>query len=273
LMDHVAGLLREVSAEVIEPRFESLRRGDVRYKSPGEVVTIADEEAERLLKARLGDLIPDALVVGEEEFFGDTGLEAAMERDRIWLVDPLDGTANFIAGSSQWAVMVALLQGNETTAAWIWQPAADAMYQAQAGAGAERNGRRIVPPSAPSEIAELRGAVLTRFLDTTMRAKVDANHHRFGSVGPGTTSAGFDYPMLVEGEQNFVIFRRTLPWDHAPGALMVSESGGCVRRLNGDVYSPRQTGVGLLAVSDRDAWQPVRDALLADPSVDAGSDG
>jgi hypothetical protein len=73
------------------------------------------------------------------------------------LVDPLDGTANFIAGSSQWAVMVALLQGNETTAAWIWQPAADAMYQAQAGAGAERNGRRIVPPSAPSEIAELRG--------------------------------------------------------------------------------------------------------------------
>jgi fructose-1,6-bisphosphatase/inositol monophosphatase family enzyme len=261
-MDLVAERLQEVSAEAIEPRFESLRRGDVRYKSPGEVVTIADEEAERLLKIRLGDLIPDALVVGEEEFSGGSGLEPAMQRDRVWLVDPLDGTANFIAGSSQWAVMVALVEGNATTAAWIWQPAAEAMYQAQAGAGAERNGRRIVQPSAPSETTDLRGAVLTRFLDTTMRARVDSNRHRFGSVGPGTTSAGIDYPMLVDGEQDFVMFWRTLPWDHAPGALMVSESGGCVRRLNGDRYSPRQPGTGLLAVSDLNAWEPVRDALL-----------
>jgi fructose-1,6-bisphosphatase/inositol monophosphatase family enzyme len=122
LMSQVAELLREVSAEAIEPRFASLRRGDVRFKSPGEVVTIADEEAERLLKVRLGDLIPDALVVGEEEFAGGAGLPEAMKRDRVWLVDPLDGTANFVAGSPQWAMMVALLEGSRTTAAWIWQP-------------------------------------------------------------------------------------------------------------------------------------------------------
>jgi hypothetical protein len=120
----------------------------------------------------------------------------------------------------------------------------------------------------------ISGALSSR--DFWMRrgaARVDANRHRFGSVGPGTTSAGVDYPMLVQGEQDFVMFWRTLPWDHAPGGLMVSESGGCVRRLNGDLYSPRQTGVGLLAVSDQDAWQPVRNALLADPRVDSRSDG
>jgi fructose-1,6-bisphosphatase/inositol monophosphatase family enzyme len=119
LMGQVAELLREVSAETIEPRFESLRRGDVRYKPPGEIVTIADEEAEQQLKVRLGDLIPDALVVGEEEFSGSSGLPEVMKHERVWLVDPLDGTANFVAGSPQWAVMVALLEGSKTTAAWI----------------------------------------------------------------------------------------------------------------------------------------------------------
>jgi fructose-1,6-bisphosphatase/inositol monophosphatase family enzyme len=190
-----------------------------------------------------------------------------MKRDRVWLVDPLDGTANFVAGSPQWAVMVALLEGGRPTAAWIWQPVADAMYQAQAGAGTERNGVPIIRRPTPLETAELRGAVLTRFLDATMRLRVDANRHRFASVGPGTGSAGIDYPMLIEGGQDFLMFWRTLPWDHAPGGLMVRESGGCLRRLNGGLYSPRQTGVGLLAVSDQDAWHLVRNGLLGDELV------
>jgi fructose-1,6-bisphosphatase/inositol monophosphatase family enzyme len=79
--------------------------------------------------------------------------------------------------------------------------------------------------------------------------------------------------MLVEGQQEFVMFWRTLPWDHVPGALMVTESGGCVQRLNGDPYSPRDMGQGLLAVSDHDAWQTVRDTLLGDLVVDSGRDG
>jgi fructose-1,6-bisphosphatase/inositol monophosphatase family enzyme len=273
LMEKVGELLREISAEAIEPRFESLRKGDVRFKSPGEVVTVADEEAERLLKVRLGDLIPDAMVIGEEEFSGSTGLADALNRDRIWLVDPLDGTANFVAGSPQWASMVALVEGNMTTAAWIWQPTVAAMYQAEVGAGTERNGVPIIRQPAPSVTADFRGAVLTKFLDTTITARVDANRHHFGSVGPGTTSAGVDYPLLVEGEQEFVMFWRTLPWDHVPGALMVTESGGCVRRLNGDRYSSRTMGEGLLAVSTHDAWQTVRDTLLGDLVVDSGRHG
>jgi hypothetical protein len=77
LMDKVGELLREISAQAIEPRLESLRTGYVRFKSPGEVVTVADEEAERLLKVRLGELIPDAMVIGEEEFPGGAELSEA----------------------------------------------------------------------------------------------------------------------------------------------------------------------------------------------------
>ncbi len=103
LMDKVGDMLREVSEEAIEPRFEALREADVRFKSPGELVTVADEEAERQLKTRLRELIPEALFVGEEEFSGGSGLEEALRSEQIWLVDPLDGTANFVSGSPLWA--------------------------------------------------------------------------------------------------------------------------------------------------------------------------
>jgi fructose-1,6-bisphosphatase/inositol monophosphatase family enzyme len=148
LMDEVGEVLREVSAEVIEPRFNALREDDVRSKSPGELVTVADEEAERRLKTELSVLIPEALFVGEEEFSGSSGLPDALRSEKIWLVDPLDGTANFVSGSPLWAVMVALVRGGETRAAWIWQPAAKVMYQAEVGAGATRKGNIIVLPQS-----------------------------------------------------------------------------------------------------------------------------
>ena len=267
-MDRVGDVLREVSALAIEPRFETLRDGDVRVKSPGEVVTVADVEAEQLLKARLGELVSDAVFVGEEEFSDGAGLQEALHEERVWLVDPLDGTTNFISGSPLWAVMVALVSGGRTSAAWIWQPAAKVMYQAESGAGATRNGVAIARPRAPTEATDLRGAVLTRFLDRPTAERVEANRGRFASVSAGTGSAGIDYPMVTEGQQDFVMYWRTLPWDHAPGALLVAESGGYVRRLDGSPYSPRQEAAGLMAAADPDTWQVVRDALLGDLRFD-----
>lgn len=268
LMEKVGDVLREVATVAIEPRFEALRDGDVRVKSPGEIVTVADIEAEHEMKARLGELIPDAVFVGEEEFVDDAGLGEALRGEQVWLVDPLDGTANFVAGSPLWAVMVALVKGGSTTAAWLWQPTTRVMYQAESGAGATRNCVPLVRQPAPSVAADLCGAVLTRFLDASTSERVDANRGRFASVGSGTRSAGIDYPMLVEGAQDFVMFWRTLPWDHAPGALLVEESGGCVRRLDGDPYSPSRGGAGLLAAADPAAWRLVRETLLGDLRFD-----
>lgn len=81
---------------------------------------------------------------------------------------------------------------------------------------------------------------------------------------PGTRSAGIDYPRLIEGKQGFVMFWWTLPWDHAPGGLLVNESGECVRRLNGDAYSPSRAGPGLIAAASWGTWQVVRHTLLGD---------
>jgi fructose-1,6-bisphosphatase/inositol monophosphatase family enzyme len=265
LMDRVDLLLREVSAEVIEPRFAALQGDDVRFKSPGEVVTVADEEAEALLIRRLGELLPGTPVIGEEGSSLDPSLLDCLDGHRVWLVDPLDGTANFVAGSPDWALMVALVDNGATVASWIWRPADGVMYMAELGQGAVRNGipLRRTRPTPP--VAEMRGAVLTRFLDRDTSNSVAANRRRFGSVGDGRVCAGVDYPALIEGDQEFVLYWRTLPWDHAPGALLLGEAGGVARRLDGSLYNPAQHATGLLVASSQAAWDLVSATLLASP--------
>lgn len=252
----MAEAIRDVSAEVIEPRFRDLTAGEVREKDPGEVVTVVDELAEVALARRLGGLLPGVPVVGEEACSRDGMLLDALRTDRAWLVDPLDGTANFVAGSPNWAVMVALLRSGRPVASWIWRPCEGAMYVAEKGSGAVRNGEPLVAPAGPLGDGGPRGAVLTRFLEPAARARLEANRSRFAAVTPGAMCAGVDYPRVAEGGQDFVAFHRTLPWDHVPGSLLVEEAGGLARRLDGRPYEPGdRAGTGLLAARTAEVWE------------------
>ncbi|HET6964054.1 MAG TPA: inositol monophosphatase [Acidimicrobiales bacterium] len=251
----MAEAIREVAAEVIEPRFHRLMDGEVREKSPGEVVTVVDEQAETALARRLSALIP-APVVGEEACAREPDLLSAIRAEESWLVDPLDGTANFIAGSPDWAVMVALLRAGRPIASWIWRPCDGVLYQAERGSGCQRNGESLAAPGGRAPDGGLRGAVLTRFLDPAARARLEASRERIGEVTAGAMCAGVDYPLVAEGGQDFVCFRRTLPWDHAPGSLLVEEAGGSVGRLDGRPYEAWDLeGHGLLAARSAEVWE------------------
>ncbi|MFI6480406.1 inositol monophosphatase family protein [Nonomuraea sp. NPDC050663] len=258
-MDQVPEILREAAEQAIIPRFRALSGGDVSEKSPGELVTVADREAEALIAPRLRALL-DVPVVGEEASSDTPGLRAALH-DTAWLVDPLDGTSNFIAGSPDFAVMAALVRNGRTVAGWILRPLLDAarltgwqVYAAELGGGAWRDGERIWrEPARPP----LGGAALTRFFDPEARARLAAAEVHFKRLTPGAKCAGVDYPRVVDGEQDFVLFHRTLPWDHAPGTLLVSEAGGMVARPGGAAYRPAEEGVGLLAAADAASWKRV----------------
>jgi fructose-1,6-bisphosphatase/inositol monophosphatase family enzyme len=262
LTDAVADALERVSAEHDEPRFERLAPGDIEEKSTGELVTVADRAAEEALERELRRLCPEAMVVGEE------GCAAAPERlhdvdaDLCWLIDPLDGTRNFIAGSPDWALMVALLRRGETLRSWIWQPLAQRMYIAERGSGATCNGIALRPIARARDAAGLRGTALTGFMPPAAAAAVERNRDLFAEVGSERRCSGMRYPAIVEGAEDFAIFWRTLPWDHAPGALLLEETGGCARRPNGDRYVPGVRGSGLVLVADPSSFDAVM-ALLA----------
>ncbi|MGB3327600.1 MAG: inositol monophosphatase family protein, partial [Thermomicrobiales bacterium] len=194
--DAIIPALATIADEVILPRFRALHAGEIEEKSPGELVTVADREAEIRIAAVLRALRPDATVIGEEAVANHPGLLDALKADgACWLIDPLDGTQNFVEGRTTFAVMVALVEAGETVASWMWRPLERIAYVAERGSGAFRNGERQRVPAAPPGLAsirgtvddpagrpaadatatplhEMRGAVLGRFLSPAQRAAV-----------------------------------------------------------------------------------------------------
>ncbi len=262
LIDAVTRILQEAAEEAIVRRFRALTEAEVFEKSPGELVTVADREAEELITPRLQALV-DAPVVGEEAAAANPRLVRVLhDAPAAWLVDPLDGTANFVAGRPQWAVMAALVRAGRTVAGWIVRPADDLVYQAEAGSGAWRNGARVRRAPASARLAELRGAAYTRFMEPATRTRIKATAPQFAKFGRGASCAGVDYPRLIDGELDFVLFWRTLPWDHAAGTLLLREAGGTARRLDGTEYDCGDTEPGLLNAAGDACWEAVRPLML-----------
>lgn len=245
--DAILEAMQETAAEVITPRFKALADDDVETKSgPEDFVTIADREAEDVLTARLKTAFPDALVVGEEAVFTHPSLRDQLPNaDHAFIIDPIDGTRNFVRGRDEHGMILAETRGGVTTRGWIWQPETGRAYVAERGAGLRLNGEKLVadrpkrkPLGATSKKA-LRGWTAD------------------GALSPMTRThfaCCFDYPGLLHGEYDFLYYSSLHPWDHLAGALMVTESGGVSRTLDGMAYTVLSKSKGLLVASDVLVW-------------------
>lgn len=263
MIESVSELIRRTAAEVILPRYRALHSEEIEEKSPGELVTIADRESEALLTKGLMELLPASVVLGEEEAARHPDiLQRLNEEADLWLVDPLDGTSNFVEGKPCFSVMVALLRRGETVASWMLDPLTGKLAVAERGSGAYLEGERISTSRDTPAISTLRGAVLTRFLPPVVRSEIESRAHRVGQVLPGLRCAGHEYPEIAKGVQHFALFWRMEPWDHAPGALFIREAGGWVARLDGSPYSPVDRGTGLLVAQNEETWNAVKSSLL-----------
>jgi fructose-1,6-bisphosphatase/inositol monophosphatase family enzyme len=238
------------------PRFRSLREGDIEEKGPGDFVTIVDREVEAALLPLLGASMPGSRMVGEEAAFEDPRLLSGLDRGWVWVVDPLDGTANFVAGREDFAIMVGLLREGEPVAGWILAPVSGQLFVAESGGGAFVDGRRLaaVPTGA---LDGLRGVAMTRHLPVGERERWERSAEPSVFLS-GFSASGADYPALVTGQWGFLFYWRTFPWDHVPGSLLVQEAGGRVSRLDGSPYRPADGRAGLLATHRAQDWPGAR---------------
>jgi fructose-1,6-bisphosphatase/inositol monophosphatase family enzyme len=262
LLDEVEDVMRTVASQVIVPRFGALADGDVEDKGEGDLVTVADREAEQLLSESLLDLLPGARVVGEEQTARQPSLLEHLDEGDVWLVDPLDGTGNFVKGRPCFAVMIALLSRGETVAAWLLDPLRDLMARAERGAGAWFGGQRMRTDPDATAAENLRGSVLVKYMPPALREHVKDRLPRISEALPGTRCAGAEYPAVATGQQDFAVFWRTLPWDHAPGALFVTEAGGVAARFDGAPYRVSEERTGLLVARNPAIWHEAQRTLL-----------
>lgn len=265
----VATLLREAARAEILPRFRRLPAGTVRTKSgPLDLVTEADEAAERRITSGLLRLFPGATVVGEEAAAADPGLiERLAGADLAFVVDPLDGTANFAAGVPLFGCMAAAVRRGETIAAWIHDPLGDDTAIALRGEGAwleagDGSGRiadlQVAPPVPLSRMV---GAVSWSWLPAEKRAEVTARLPLLAAA-VNFRCAAAEWRLAAGGGAHLLLYHRLMPWDHLPGSLIHREAGGFSARFDGSPYLPGMTGGGLIAAPDRASWQEAKDALL-----------
>jgi len=204
-------------------------RADVRVlidKGDYGFATVVDVEIERLIKARLKELTPEIPFFGEEE--GGAGLLS----DAVWLLDPIDGTANYADGSPLCAISLALVRRGQPVLAVVAAPLLGERFLAVEGAGAYRNGM-------PIHVAEREvGDPLVALSDFAFgRKHLDTNKLRFALIEELVRrsmrlrihgSVALDLAWLAAGRMSATIALSNLPWDVSAGILLVREAGGVV---------------------------------------------
>lgn len=256
----VDGLMRKIGRDVVMARFRNLSAADIEEKAKDDYVTVADKEAEARLTEGLQAILPGSHVIGEEAVAADPSVVDRITEGHAWIVDPIDGTGNYAAGRTPFAIMVALAEKGVVRAGWILDPSTRRMCHAALGEGAFIDNKRIAAKAsgAPRPLA----ALATRYLPPDVREQVLARAAGHITEVEVPHCAGEQYPRVVLGENDVALFWRSMPWDHAPGGLFVNEAGGKLARLDGSPYRLGDDRTGLLAAASPRIWDETAKLLF-----------
>jgi myo-inositol-1(or 4)-monophosphatase len=218
------------ASRALKRDFGEIEQLQVSLKGPANFVSAADHRAEEILQAELERARPGYGFVGEEG-----GVHEGSDKTHRWIVDPLDGTLNFLHGIPHFAISLALEREGTIVAGVIYNPVHDELFSAERGKGAFLNDQRL-RVAARKRLAEAvvacalphpgRGDVLlTRNEHAAVQDKV-AGLRRFGA-------AALDLAWVAAGRVDAYWERGLSPWDMAAGIALVREAGGYVSDLNG----------------------------------------
>ncbi|GEO15396.1 inositol monophosphatase [Microvirga aerophila] len=253
-------------AEIL-PRFRNLATTEVRTKTSRlDLVTDADEAAERRIEIELQRAFPGSLVIGEEGVSRNPRLvEGVGNADLAFVVDPVDGTWNFASGLPLFGVMVAAVVRGEIVCGIILDPISDDWAMAVRGEGAwiQRPDGTTSALQVASAVprAEMTGNVSWRYLPEELRSTVTARLPRL-ALAADFRCAAHAYRLIAAGHLHFSFASSVMPWDHAAGWLIHSEAGGYTAHFDGSPYRPVNLSGGLISAPDEESWRDVRDALL-----------
>jgi len=225
---------------------------DVRHKGAQDLLTAADRAVERLIVSTLHAAFPNDAFLGEEG-----GRVAGSASDApCWVIDPIDGTANFARGLPTWCVSIALVAAGRTELGVIHDASADLMYAATRGGGAWRNGERLAV-SPTTDIA--RASVDTGYASRTPAAAFGEMVTRLLQQGVIVTqcgSAALGLARVADGRLDGYVEGHLYAWDALAGLLLIEEAGG---RVNAFLH-----GGGLTQGNPVIAATPALYAALAD---------
>jgi myo-inositol-1(or 4)-monophosphatase len=231
------------AARGLKRDFGEIEKLQVSLKGPANFVSAADHRAEEVLRAELAKARPGYGFLGEEG-----GRQAGSDATHCWIVDPLDGTTNFLHGIPQFAISIALERESTIVAGVIYNPANEELFIAERGKGAFLNDQRL-RVAARKRLAE---AVVACGLPHLGRGDLAQFRKEFAAVQEKVAglrrfgAAALDLAWVAAGRLDAFWERNLSPWDMAAGLLMVREAGGFVSDLDGrdDIFGKSEVLAG-----------------------------
>lgn len=256
--DALIALVRRVAQAEIVPRFRRLPMGSVQSKSaPDDLVTEADLSAEAAFAAGVREILPGALMLGEEAISANPSLlDGLAGADRAVILDPVDGTWNFAKGLTTFGVILAVAEKGETVFGVLYDPVMDDWIRASRGRGTwfERpeGDRARLKIGGEASIPDAVGFVPLFLYPLEARQKLAGAIPGFRRIWSVRCSC-HEYRLLAQGHADFCLSGSLNPWDHAAGALAVAEAGGAIGLLDGRPYSAGITRGGYLVTARSEA--------------------
>ena len=232
--------------------FGEVENLQVSVKGAGDFVTSADRMAEETIREMLTEARPNYGWLGEE-----TGGSEGKDPTRRWIVDPIDGTTNFLHGLPHWSVSIALEYKGEIVAGVVYDPVKDEMFTSEKGEGAWMNDRRL-RVSARREVSEMIFATGIPFgtMDTLPETFTELSKLMPRSAGVRRWGvASLDLAYVAAGRFDGFWERGLHPWDIAAGILLVREAGGLVGSIGEKVEATNPISHGNVVAAPSEAYR------------------
>ena len=231
MVDKIIPIVKEAAGLMVRSGFDVMEKGSL-----VNLVTSSDIAVQRFLVERLSVLIPGCGFLCEEEDLSDIG------HSDVWIIDPIDGTANYARGEANCCISVALVHDGVPVAAVVYSPWRDELYSAEKGKGAWCNGRPIHVSVRPFEDGILFSALCTYHKEFA-RACSDIIYELYMECNDIRRhgSAAMELCQTAAGFADLYFEIRLMPWDFAAAALIILEAGGCILGFDGkfpSLYSP-----------------------------------
>jgi fructose-1,6-bisphosphatase/inositol monophosphatase family enzyme len=277
ICEQAAALLIEIDRTILAPNHGCVAAGARRTKADASLVTHFDQLSESALQA-LSDITPGALVVGEEAIDTDPGaFERLAHSEKVWVVDPIDGTGAFARGEPLYAIVAVLIEAGRSTHAVIFNPGISRvpgqesrpprpfLVQATLGAGCYLNGKRVSLTRRPASMRDARVSFACR--NQHQRFEPVLAERVMNYLPRGT--AAHDYATLLAGDRDAVFYSegyspegygKCPPWDHAAGVLCIQEAGGVAgvpHAAEPVPYDPRQRYDQVLIAANPPLWREI----------------
>jgi fructose-1,6-bisphosphatase/inositol monophosphatase family enzyme len=271
ILEYITTILTDVNDQIILFYFNNLSPNDINTKTASDdFVSVADKKSEDFLTNKLFKFLDITNIIGEESaFVNKDNYLRMLNEPLLWVIDPIDGTKNYINGNKNFCSMISLVKNNCPIASFIYKPLERELIYAFKGYGAYKlNLNSKISIKLEIEIdqrSKIIGSGGTKGIPDNFRQSILLNLRTYTKrlfIG----SAGIETMMMATNKIQFVFHGRVTPWDHSPLQLIIKEAGGCVYMAQSKEEFNILSNGPILAAANNNIWTEIREITIPEDS-------